>query len=140
MSRQNYRERSRSPRVGGHEEEEFPGWNDSMQTMFDSAVELLPDESAHDLSTMVHKLAQQGCNTILKLKSVPPELLKIYLTPEQDGTSLMLAHCTRTRLEDMTKKEDPLIEATKGWAKEARAQRRKRKGLENESSDEEVER
>ena len=130
------RNRSRSP-SRRPDDDDFPGWDDSMTAMFDTMSDLLPNEPYHDVSMLVHKLATKGCNTILKVKSVPPELLKIYLTPEDDGPSLMLAHCIRARMEEKKKEEDPLADATKGWAKEARAQRRKRKGMDNESSDEE---
>ena len=79
-SRDGSRDRSRSASRGG---DEFPDWDENMQAMFNIAQDLLPDEDVYSLSVVVYKLAKKGCNTILKVKNAPPELLKIYLSRQK---------------------------------------------------------
>ena len=55
------RNRSRSP-SRRPDDDDFPGWDDSMTAMFDTMLDLLPNGPEHDVLTLVHKLATKGCN------------------------------------------------------------------------------
>ena len=105
--------------------------------MFNEVIELFPREKEEVIAATVYQLVQQGCDSMYKLRNCPSEVLGIYFPPSSHSQNLLLVHCMKSKLQEAGKNNDPMMQATKAWAKEARAQRNKREGRDVESSEDE---
>ena len=127
------RSRSRSRNGSNNENSEgLTGWNDQKNTLFHELAEHFPEESDDLISETVQRLANNGCDSTYKIRNCPPEVFNVYLPPTSHGRHLILVHCLKNKLCDDDKGRDPMVQATKAWAREAKAQRQNRTGREAE--------